>query len=378
MDKLVFINQVASHLSKDIINAFAEKIENVSLIAGNISETGNPLHNNIKVSRIAKYNRKNTFSRLFTWTIATVQTIILVKLKFRSYHLLLSSNPPTLAFIPVFCRNKYSVQILDIYPNALVSGGFISENSWLNKLWIKRNRKYFAGAKNVFTLTEGMAKTISQYCDIEKIKVIAQWPSSTNYIKIERIDNKFISTNALEDYFIVMYSGNIGIGHHVEILVEVANVLKEYKDVLFVIVGEGWNKQVIRKRIKEYRLENCLLLPFQSVEMFKHSIQAADIGVVSVSKELATLCVPIKINNLIINEIPLLSITEGESELKALVSKYEIGKCFAPHQLDEISNYIISLKADKEKILSYKEKLRICSKEFSPQNAYSYVNGFNT
>jgi hypothetical protein len=377
MRKIVFINQSASHLTKDIVNAFAKKFDHISLVAGAISETGNPLNSKVKVNHIIKYNKKSILSRLITWTLATIQIMILVNLKFRKYHLFFTSNPPTLSFIPLLCRNNFSIQILDIFPDALVSSGFISKNSLLNKMWIKRNKKYFANAKNIFTLTEGMAKTLSQYCTIDKIKVIAQWPSSIGYNKIERINNKFIQNNSLENYFIVMYSGNIGLGHRVDILVQTAIILKDQKEILFIIIGEGWNKPLVERLIKENELKNCVVFPYQSESMFKHSIQAADIGVVSISKELASIGVPIKTYNLINNEVPLLCITEGESELAVLVSKYDIGKCFAPNQVNEIANYIMSLKTEKEIIFRYKENLKKCSENFTPQNAFLYVNDFN-
>jgi hypothetical protein len=374
MDKIVFINQWASHLTKDIINAFAEKTEQVALIAGTISKTGNQLNKKIKITRIIKYKRKSIFSRQITWIIATLQIIILVNTKFRKYHLFITTNPPTLAFITLFCRNNYSVQVLDIFPDALVVAEFVSKKSWINKIWERQNKKYFAGAEHIFTLTDGMAKTISQYCDSDKIKVISQWSSSNGYNHIERSQNEFIRMHSLENYFIIMYSGNIGLGHHVATLVETARLLKDNKEILFVIIGEGWNKPVIEKLIKEHGLVNCRLLPFQTPEMFKHSIQAADIGVVSVSKELAPVCVPIKTYNLIYNEIPLIFITEGESELAALASKYDIGKCFMPNEYKEIGEFIISLKTEKNIYQRYKKNLNSCAHNFTYKNALIYVS----
>ena len=376
-NKIVFINQWASHLTKDIMNAATEKFDEVAFIGGQISASGRPLNNGIRVSRIIRYRKKTILSRVTTWLLATLQVIILVNLRYRNYHLFLTSNPPTLAFVPLFCRNKYSIQILDVYPDALVAGEFISQQSWLNRMWTKRNKRYFSGATNVFTITEGMSKTISQYCDPLKICTIAQWPASDEYEFIDRKNNRFIHEHELDNCFIVMYSGNMGLGHHVDTLVEVARELRDNEKVYFIIIGEGWNKPAIEKKIKEYGLRNCLVLPFQSTEMFKHSSQAADIGVVSVSKDLAMLSVPIKTYNLIRNRIPLLCITEGESELKALVSKYEIGKAFGPLQLKEISEFIISLESGREKISSYKDNLEKCAVNFTSQNAHLYFSDFN-
>jgi glycosyltransferase involved in cell wall biosynthesis len=373
MDRIVFINQWASHLTKDIINAYAKEYKQVALIAGTITETGNPLDPKVKLHRIVKYNRTSIFKRKLTWILATIQTIFLVKTRFRNYHLFITTNPPTLSYVTLFCKNSYSVQILDIFPDALVVAGFISKESNLNRIWENHNRKYFAGAEHIFTLTDGMARTISKYCDPGKIKVIAQWSSSNGNCYIERNKNEFIRLHSLENYFIVMYSGNIGLGHHVATLVETARILRDNKDILFLIIGEGWNKPLIERLIDDYGLKNCLVLPFQSPDMFKHSIQAADLGVVSVSKELAPICVPIKTYNLIYNEIPLIFITEGQSELASLANKYDVGKCFTPTQYSEIGEFILSLKSDKDALSRYKQNLKNCADKFTSKNALVYV-----
>jgi len=375
-NKIVFINQWASHLTKDIMNAATVKFDKVAFIGGQISASGRPLKKEIRISRIVRYRKNTTLSRIVTWLLATIQVIILINVRFRNYHLFLTSNPPTLAFVPSFCRNTYSIQILDVYPDALVAGKLISQQSWLNKLWTNRNKKYFSRADHVFTITDGMARTISQYCDPQKISTVVQWPSSDEYDFIDRQKNKFIQKHELEDYFIVMYSGNMGLGHHVDALVEVARELRNNDEIMFVIIGEGWNKPIIEKKISEYGLKNCLLLPFQSTEMFKHSSQAADIGVVSVSRDLAMLSVPIKTYNLIRNNIPLLCITEGESELNALVTKYEIGKAFGPNQVKGMSDFIITLKKESGRIAKYKKNLKRCAVNFTSQNARKYFSDF--
>jgi len=373
MEKIVFINQWASYLIKDIINVFSERYNNVALITGHISESGCPLSNNVKVSKILSYNRKNIITRSLTWLLATIQIVFLVKTKYRGYHMFLTSNPPTSAFVPIFCNNTYSVQILDVYPDIIYAGNIIKKESFIIKLWERRNIKYFKNAKQIFTITDGMAATLSKYCERQKIKVIYQWPAFKDIELINKKDNIFINTHHLFDKFIVMYAGNIGLGHHVTSLVETANILRNREDIVFIIIGEGWNKPVIENLIKKYRLINCLLLPFQTVEMFKHVLQATDIGVVSVSKEMAALSVPIKTYNLIKNQIPLLAITEGDSELERLIAKYRIGECFTPVQGKEISDYILFIKSNREVFDNYKKNLCKINDLFSYKNAVNYL-----
>ncbi len=370
--KVVFINQWVNFQTKDIINSFVNKVDEATLVYGTISKTGDSLDTSVKLKKIITYNRKNTFSRLVTWVIATIQILILIKTKYRKHYLFISTNPPMNAFLTLFCKNRYSINVLDIYPEALSLGGFISEKSWIYKVWEKQNYKYFQQADNVFTLTDGMARTISKYCELKNIQVVHYWPLANGSNDILRDNNEFIKKHNLQDYFIVMYSGNIGMGHHVASLVEAANVLKKHKDIIFVIVGEGWNKPALEKVINDNNLMNCLLLPYQPPEMFKHSIKAADLGLVSVSKELAPVCVPSKTYNLIYNEIPLLFITEGESELRSLANKYQVGKSFAPKEVNEIADYILSLKLDSKLYLKYINNLKKCAPNFTAQNAKIY------
>jgi glycosyltransferase involved in cell wall biosynthesis len=374
--EIVFINQWTGYLTKDIINAFAEKYDKIDLIAGTISKSGNPLNERIRIKKISRYNKKNIFTRLFSWIFATIQVIYFVNIKYRKCHLFITSNPPTLAFITLFCPNRYSVHMLDIYPDGLVTTGIISKNSLINKLWEKRNIKFLTKAQNIFTLTDGMAKSLTKYCDSEKIKVISQWPSSSENIQIARSENKFIQAHSLEDYFIVMYSGNIGFGHHVDVLIEAARKLQCNSDILFMIIGEGIYRHKVEKLVKKYDLRNCRLLSYQPPEMFNYSLKAANIGVVSVSKKAALLSVPSKTYNLINNHLPLLCITVESSELAILVERYQIGKCFKENQVEEISDFILSLKNDNSLYLDYQNNLKKCATNFTSKNTYSYTDNF--
>jgi glycosyltransferase involved in cell wall biosynthesis len=361
---------------KDLVNVFAERFETVALIAGHVSKTGNKLNPAVEISKITRYKKGSTTGRLFSWIWATIQTILLVCFKYRGYHLLITSNPPTLAFLPVFCRNRYSVLIYDVYPDGLVAGAFISESSVLTRIWQRQNRRFFSKALNIFTLTEGMAGTMSKYIDLPRIRIIQPWSLLSQDQKIEKKDNKFIKLHNLQDHFIVMYSGNIGLGHNVESLVEVAKILKDQEDLRFVIIGDGWNKQSVVKLISEYRLSNCLVLPFQPPEMFQYSLPAADLGVVSIAIEGARVCAPSKIYNLINTGIPLLAITEQPSEVANLIENFSIGASFRFDQVKEMAEFILLTSKEKDRLEKYKINLKACAGSFTSANAKEYLINF--
>jgi len=374
--KIVFINQVAGYLMKDVINVFCEHYDVVYLITGKVSDAGSPLNQKVKLYYIYPYRKDNTFHRFFSWIWATIQTIIIVNLKFRGYHLFLTSNPPTLAFLPLFCRNNYSVLIYDIYPDALVAGGFINKSSIFIHAWTRRNKIYLKKAANIFTLTETMALTLSRYVSKKRIKVIEPWASFKNDSKIKKEDNIFIKKYGLKDKFIVMYSGNIGFGHNVESIVEVAFLLKDRDDIVFVIIGEGWKKNEVEKKKEYYGLNNCLILPFQPAEILSHSLSAADIGVVSVSAVGSKVCAPSKTYNLIWLEIPIIAISETGTELSRMVEEYRIGKVFQKSQFSEMADFIVYLKNNEIVLKDFFKNINNCKNKYTYTNARKYIEPF--
>ncbi|MDF1547120.1 MAG: glycosyltransferase family 4 protein [Bacteroidales bacterium] len=374
--KILFINQATGYLMKDVINEFCAEYDDVVLLAGHVSDIGGSLNQKVAIRLIHKYNKKNRSNRFFSWIWGTIQAILLISLQYRKYHLVITSNPPTLAFLPLFCRNKYSVIIYDVYPDGLVAGGFISETSCVNRLWIKQNIRYYNKASNIYTLTESMADTLSKYVPREKIKVIVPWSLFSGSSKVKKEENIFIKKYNLSNFFLVMYSGNIGLGHNVESLIEVARVLRNVNDIKFVIIGDGWNKALIEKRISEFGLINCLLLPFQPSNMFRHSLSAADIGVVSVTSAASKVCAPSKTYNLINLEIPLLCITDHETELAKIVNSNEIGKVCNNSQYEEMAEFILSFKNDCSLYQSISDNLKRCSNNYTIENAHKYLINF--
>ena len=74
---------------------------------------------------------------------------------------------------------------------------------------------------------------LSQYVDADRIKVIPLWPDNTNLQRVDKERNLFIKQNKLEGKFIVMYSGNLGDTHRMDVLVDVAKRITD-ENIVFV------------------------------------------------------------------------------------------------------------------------------------------------
>lgn len=372
---VLLVNQSTGYLMVDIVNAYVQsgKYDKVELFAGEINIRPSVPAPSVHIIKTIKYNKSSIIMRFITWVGAFLHLLFIVWSRGENCYLLLVSNPPLTIFIPLFTHKKYSFIVYDLYPDSLFSQGFIKSNSFIGRWWSNKNRKIFSNAECVFTLSDDMKKAVAQYVNEDKIKVIHNWAHNEHMKPIEKKENIFLSRMKLQDKFIVLYSGNMGMTHDIDILVDVANQLKSYEKIHFIFIGEGAKKSVIEMKIKQFNLSNCTVLPFQPIEILPYSMGAADIGVVTTDAKQSGLSVPSKTYTYLATGAALLCLSEKCTELGRLAYEYYVGRCFMREDITGMVNYIYELAANEKLLSFYKQNARKASELYTPQNANDYV-----
>lgn len=375
MKRILLVNQSSGYLMVDIVNAFVNsgKYDKVELFAGEIHIRPSVPDKSVHVIKTVKYNKNNTLKRLLSWTGAFLHLLFVVWFRGRNCELFLVSNPPLTTFIPLFTRKKYSILIYDLYPDSLFSQDFVKCDSFVARWWSKKNRKVFAKAENVFTISDDMKRTVAQYVDESKIKVVYNWAHNEHLTPVEKADNTFLKQLHLEDKFIVLYSGNMGMTHDIDVLVDVANALKENKKIHFLFIGEGAKKAIIEQKVAEYQLKNCSVLPFQPLEVLPYSMGAADIAVVTTDANQTGLSVPSKTYSYLSVGAVLLCLADKDSELGRMVVENNVGECFSRDEVKEMTVFVQEMASNYEKLKQYKNNSRALSMDYTPDNAKQYV-----
>lgn len=372
MKKVVLINQSTGYLMIDIVNAYAEEYDEVVLLAGSVKVTERQLNEKVKVRKIIAYYRGSSIKRLFTWGWGTLQIFNKLLFKYRKHEVVYVTNPPMAYLSSLIVKNPFSIIVYDTYPDALSNIG-IKKNSWIYKKWSKWNKKLFAKATKIVTLSNGMADCLSNYIERDKITVIPNWASKEAFCPIDKKDNPFVKEHGLEDNFTVLYSGNMGFTHNVETIIEVANRLKDNNRIHFMLIGDGKKKAELQSMAKSYGLNNCTFLDWQPADKLQFSLASADLGVITLNDETALVSVPSKTYNLLAVGSPLLCIAPKESEIASVVAKYENGACFSPNQAAEIAAFISELASDNNKKDAMVRNSLTASRSFTYANAKQYV-----
>lgn len=372
MKKIVFVNQSSGYLLTDILNEYVKVYDDVALIYGTIIENERKLDYKIRLDKICAYNRSSAIKRIITWMKGTWQIYRKLNTNYKDYEIVYVTNPPMAYLCSLQLKNPFSVIVFDTYPDALSNIG-IHKGNPIFKIWSNWNNKLFAKANNIFTLSDGMAVRLSNYINRNKITVVPCWSANSKFAPIDKSTNPFIREHNLEGKFVVMYSGNMGITHNVQLLIECAKNLNDNTKVHFMLIGGGTKKAELEAIANNEGLKNCTFLDWLPANLLPYSLAAADLGVISLTDETALVSVPSKTFNLLAVGCPLMCIVPHNSEVARLVSKYENGKCFGVNEVDKMVDFINQLSLDSILQKKLSDNSLMASKNFTKENAKMYL-----
>lgn len=370
--RIVFINQSSGYLMVDIINRFTEAGYSCDLITGLLVERNIPLSKEVNVRKIIRYNNTSSMRRIFTWGWGTIQIFVIVLLRYRRAHLFIVSNPPMATLIPLVLSNPFSILIFDVYPNAITELGVLNKQSLIIRIWENANRRVYSLAQDIFTLTPGMKELLKTYVPGKAVEVVPLWADNEFLVRVPLEKNHFIKVFNLHDKFVVLYSGNIGISNDVDILVDVAKLIKS-KSVVFAIIGSGARKKQLEEKVKNEMNGNIIVLPRQDVSYLPHTLSVASLAVVTLGKNASKLAIPSKIFSLISLGIPIMGIAGEDSDLHKFIEDHNIGRCFVPENMDGMAKYIIDLANNPECCEGLAKNALLASSIYNRGNAGIFV-----
>lgn len=368
----MILNQAANYLTVGFANAFNKRFDQVALITGSVHVQGEELNSDIEISRINRWQERPAWKKAFSFLIALVRMWFLLMTKYRRYEVFFVSVPPMGYLLNLLLPHRFSMVIWDVYPDILKITG-MRESHPVYRAWSALNRRSFRKAWRVFTISESMADALCEYVDKDRLIVQPIWSIFQENVRVPSDSNPFIQEHVLEGRFVVQYSGNIGVTHNVEALIDIAERLKDEKRILFQVIGRGPRQPVIERHIKELDLDNVQMLPFQSDEMFPYSLSAADLGVVILHDSVGRGSVPSKTYNLMAFGIPALYIAAPDSELALYCEEYGHAGCFNADHLDAIADFIRDLVVDEALHKDMQLRAERASTKFRRSNADRFV-----
>ncbi|WP_022772839.1 glycosyltransferase family 4 protein [Butyrivibrio sp. AE2015] len=261
------------------------------------------------------------------------------------------SQPPILGgllgvFGKIIKRAKFIYNIQDFNPEQVMAVSFTSNKfvlgtmMWLDKLSCRFADKIIVvGRDMVETLKKRFPENTPDYVHINN------WINEKEIVPLPADNEKVVAFKEkynLNDKFIIMYSGNIGLYYD---LLEIEKIIKEfdgpeYSDLVFAFVGQGTVLEDMKAYQAKENLKNIVFIPYQNKEDLVYSLNAGDVHFVVNAKGIKGVSVPSKLYGVMAAGKPVLGILEEGSEARLIVEEAQCGVVADPGDYDEIRRVI--------------------------------------
>lgn len=207
--------------------------------------------------KVPKYQSSQDKRRVLKWFIFTWKLFFLSeKVGLSKPKWILLSPMQTLPVFPAyFLAKKYDAKLIfeikDIWPLTLIElGGYSAKNPFIKLLSIAEN---FAIRKSdlILSVLPGYGNYLKEKKINKDFVYLPNGISLDEMEKIEPLDSK-ISDIIPKNKFIVGYVGTIGLANTLISFIEAGKILKDYRDIHLLIVGEGSEKNRLMELAKGY------------------------------------------------------------------------------------------------------------------------------
>lgn len=197
---------------------------------------------------------------------------------------ILGTSPPIFQALAAWSvaalrRRPFVLEIRDLWPEFAIGMGVL-RNPLLIAIARKLERFLYARAAHLVVNSPAFVTYLTHERDVpqEKISCVPNGVEAAFFAGAEGMRSQVREEFGLGDRFVVVYAGAMGIANNLQAVVEAAQVLRERDDIVFLLVGEGSEKQRLQAAVRKAGLANVIFAQGQPKERMPAILAAADAG----------------------------------------------------------------------------------------------------
>lgn len=249
-------------------------------------------------------------------------------------------------FVSRMKRRHWVLEIRDLWPESIITVGAIKQRHVI-KLLEGLEKFLYLKADHIVSLTRAFKSHIMKKgVSGERISLITNGADFEMYKPLPRL-NAISAQYGLDDKFVVSYIGTHGMAHSLKTVLQAAKKLENKKDILFMLVGDGAEREGLLKEKERMGLQNVLMLSQQPKEKMPGFLAASDVSMVLLKKDdLFKTVLPSKLFEAMAMERPIILGVDGES--RQLVEDAVCGIFIEPENHEELAGAVEKLYQDRD------------------------------
>ena len=240
------------------------------------------------------------------------------------------TTPPFIALVGLMLRlirgTKFVYWVMDLYPDLPVACGVMKERSLITRFFEAVNRFCLRRADRIVVLGRCMEeRVLAKGVDPTRVSTINVWSDHVEIRPVPRERNAFRRDWAVGDRFLVMYSGNFGLGHDIETIADGVRRLATDSSILFAFTGGGERKAELLEILRTHCVSNFVEGPYQPRERLDELLSAADLHLASLKEGCEGIMVPSKLYGVIAAQRPIVFVGSHLGEGARVIDEERCG-----------------------------------------------------
>jgi colanic acid biosynthesis glycosyl transferase WcaI len=264
--------------------------------------------------------------------------------------LLVVSPPLGLAISAVllsrWTKAPYVFDVQDLQPDSAADLGMLP-GPVLPVLY-RLEQMAYRHASLISTITEGMRqKIVAKGVPPGKVAVVP-FPADSNLFAVGSLVKglRFRSQYGLGGKFVVAHSGNMGVKQGLGVVLDTAELMREQRDVTFLLTGDGAMKPHLENKAKALKLNNVRFLPLQEQAEFLQMLAALDVALIVQQSSVSDIAFPSKTITLLSAARPVAAAVHYSSEIGRVIRQSNGGVVVEPENAEALATTLQELFRD--------------------------------
>ena len=258
------------------------------------------------------------------------------------------TTPPLTSLIGACLKKlkgvKHYVWEMDMYPDVAVDLGVVGEQSLFARAVGSLADFGRSNADLIVALGDCMKdRLLARGVPESKIRIAGNWADGDLFNPVP----KSVSC----DQLILVYGGNLGMGHDVETLSQAVRALRSDRRLKFLFIGGGERMRALHAASEDAGLENVEFIPYVTRERLNEIMKTADIGLVTQNPGCVGSIVPSKFYCIAAAGLPILYIGAAHATPARLIDRFQCGWFVQAGASQSLESLLRRLADDRSQVL---------------------------
>ena len=268
---------------------------------------------------------------------------------------------PTVAIVSALRRKPFVIIAQDLYPEALFASGRSGAGSLLGRALRGLFSWSYRRATRVVALGPFMRRRILEKgVPANRIRTISNWATGDIRLVSAR-ESPLLAEWGLVDRFVVLYSGNLGVGHEFETFLRgIRRSVTAGAELVVVFIGGGERLSEVHALVSDLRLNDRVIFKnFVPASALPFSLSIADLALVTLRSGFEGIIVPSKLLGYMARGIPVLYVGP-DSDVAEMIRDADCGGCCLPGDAHAVAEVLDRASSDRGLLRRWGENGRRC------------------